>query len=149
FFANEPFIEIVAPLPQAQIVETFLMNQTQMAILAASKAARVVHAARGRPVVDFGLRAMHGTDAGMKQPRAFFIGGVDSTSSVLAGHVWDIPVSGTMAHSYVLAFPDELEAFRRFVRSYPTAILLIDTFDVNKGARHVIELARELRSSFQ
>src|SRR4051794_2713298 len=85
FFANEPILEIVAPLPEAQIAETFVLNQIQMASLAASKAARVVHAAGGRPVVDFGLRAMHGTDAGIKQPRAFYIAGVDSTSSVLAG----------------------------------------------------------------
>src|SRR5215471_87984 len=94
FFANEPIIEIVAPVPEAQIVETFLLNQIQMATLAASKASRVVIAARGRSVVDFGVRAMHGTDAGIKQPRAFYIAGMDSTSSVLAGQMWGVPVSG-------------------------------------------------------
>jgi nicotinate phosphoribosyltransferase len=149
FFANEPIIEIVAPLPEAQIVETFLLNQIQMATLAASKASRVVIAARGRSVVDFGVRAMHGTDAGIKQPRAFYIAGMDSTSSVLAGQMWGVPVSGTMAHSYVLSFQDELDAFRQFLRTYPTATLLIDTFDVNAGVQHVIELARELGSRFQ
>jgi nicotinate phosphoribosyltransferase len=149
FFANEPIIEIVAPLPEAQIVETFLLNQIQMATLAASKASRVVIAARGRSVVDFGVRAMHGTDAGMKQPRAFYIAGMDSTSSVLAGQMWGVPVSGTMAHSYILSFQDELDAFRQFLHTYPTATLLIDTFDVNAGVQHVIELSRELGSRFQ
>src|SRR5947207_7852188 len=103
-FANEPVIEVIAPLPQAQIVETFLMNQIQLATLAASKAARVVRAARGRSVVDFGLRRMQGADAGLKQPRGFYIGGVDSTSNVLAGKMFGIPVAGTMAHSYVQSF---------------------------------------------
>ena len=92
-FANEPLIEIIAPLPQAQFVETFVMNQIQLATIAASKASRIVNAARGRSVVDFGARRMHGADAALKQPRAFYIGGVDSTSSVLAGKIWDIPVA--------------------------------------------------------
>jgi nicotinate phosphoribosyltransferase len=87
---------------------------------------------------------MHGSDAGIKQPRAFYIAGVDSTSSVLAGQVWGIPVSGTMAHSYILAFPDELAAFRQFVRTYPRSILLIDTFSVEKGIQNVISLMREI-----
>src|SRR5215467_6064230 len=148
-FANEPFIEIVAPLREAQFVETFIMNQTQMASLAASKAARVVRAAQGRSVVDFGARRMQGTDAALKQPRAYYVAGVASTSSVLAGETWGIPVSGTMAHSYVLAFEDEISAFRQFLRTYPTSILLIDTFDVNTGVKNVIDLAREMRSGFQ
>src|SRR5437870_8790406 len=112
-FPNEPIFEVVAPLPQAQIVETFLMNQIQLATLAASKASRVVHAARGRSVVDFGVRRMHGADAGLKEPRAFYIAGVDGTSNVLAGQVYGIPVAGTMAHSYNQACETELEAFRR------------------------------------
>ena len=148
-FANEPLIEVSAPLPQAQVIETFLMNQIQLASLAASKAARVVSAARGRSVVDFGVRRMHGADAGIKEPRAFYVGGVDSTSSVLAGKLWGIPVAGTMAHSYILAFESELEAFRHFLRTYPAAILLIDTYDVDKGVQHIIELARALGSEFQ
>src|SRR5262245_34915138 len=93
-FANEPLLEIIAPLPQAQLVETFVMNQIQLATMAASKAARVVHAARGRPVIDFGLRRMHGADAGIKEARAFYIAGVTSTSNVLAGHLYGIPISG-------------------------------------------------------
>jgi nicotinate phosphoribosyltransferase len=148
-FQNEPVLEIVAPLREAQLVETFVMNQIQLATMAASKAARVVCAARGRSVVDFGVRRMHGTDAGIKEPRAFYLAGVDATSNVLAGQVYGIPLSGTMAHSYIQAFDDELEAFRRFVRSYPTAILLIDTYDIRKGAEHVIQLAQELRSDFR
>jgi nicotinate phosphoribosyltransferase len=148
-FANEPLIEVVAPLPQAQFIETFLMNQVQLATLAASKASRVVTAAEGRPVVDFGARRMHGADAALKEPRAFYIAGVDSTSSVVAGQAWGIPVAGTMAHSYVLAFEHEIEAFRRFVRTYPAAILLIDTYDVNKGVQNIIQLAREMGSEFR
>jgi len=148
-FANEPLIEIIAPLPQAQFVETFVMNQVQLATIAASKASRIVNAARGRSVVDFGARRMHGADAAIKQPRAFYIGGVDSTSSVLAGQIWGIPVAGTMAHSYILAFDNELDAFRNFVRTYPTAILLIDTYDITQGVDHVIQLARELAAEFR
>lgn len=148
-FPNEPIIEVVAPLPQAQLVETFLMNQIQVATLAASKGARVVNAARGRPVFDFGVRRMHGADAGIKEPRAFHIAGVAGTSNVLAGHLYGIPVAGTMAHSYVQAFADELEASRRFVVQFPEAILLVDTYDTLAGVRHVIELARELGPKFR
>ncbi|HLH31896.1 MAG TPA: nicotinate phosphoribosyltransferase, partial [Terriglobia bacterium] len=106
-------------------------------------------AAGGRSVVDFGARRMQGADAAVKQPRAYFIAGVDSTSSVLAGKIWGIPVSGTMAHSYILAFDDELQAFRRFLRAYPSAILLIDTFDVTKAIEHIIQLSREMGPSFR
>jgi nicotinate phosphoribosyltransferase len=148
-FPNEPLIEVIAPLPQAQIIETFLMNQIQLGTLAATKAARVVCAAQGRSVVDFGLRRMQGADAGLKQPRAFYIGGVDSTSNVLAGQVFGIPLAGTMAHSYVQSFDSEIEAFRSFLRSYPSAILLIDTYDVYKGLDNIIALARESGSGFQ
>ncbi len=147
-FANEPLIQVVAPLREAQLVETFLMNQVQLASLAASKASRIVWAAHGRSVVDFGARRMHGGDAAIKQPRAFYIAGVDSTSNVLAGQMWGIPVAGTMAHSYVLSFESEIEAFRHFVRTYPTAILLVDTYDINQGVENIIQLARELRSNF-
>jgi len=148
-FPNEPIIEVVGPLPQAQIIETFLMNQVQVGTLAASKAARVVHAARGRQVVDFGLRRMHGADAGLKEPRAFHIAGVDATSSTVAGQIYGIPVVGTMAHSFIQAHGSELEAFRRFVRSFPDAILLVDTFDTLKGVEHVIQLAKELGAEFR
>jgi nicotinate phosphoribosyltransferase len=148
-FANEPIVEIIAPLPEAQIIETFLMNQFQLATTAASKAARVVRAARGRPVVDFGLRRMHGTDAGMKQARAFHIAGVSATSNVLAGYAFGIPVAGTMAHSYIQSFDDELQAFRHFVRSYPDTVVLVDTYDTLKGVQRIIELAHELGPDFR
>jgi len=148
-YANEPLIEIIAPLPEAQLIETFVMNQVQLATMAASKASRVVHAAGGRSVVDFGARRMHGADAGIKEPRAFYIAGVESTSSVLAGQIWGIPVTGTVAHSYVLAFDKEFDAFRQFVRSYPATILLIDTYDVDGGVENVIRLASELGPEFR
>jgi nicotinate phosphoribosyltransferase len=148
-FPNEPIIEIVAPMPQAQLIETFAMNQIQIGTLAASKAARVVHAARGRAVFDFGVRRMHGADAGIKAPRAFHIAGVAGTSNALAGEIYGIPVAGTMAHSYIQAYQDELEAFRRFVRQFPEAILLVDTYDTLGGVRNVIALARELGPQFR
>jgi nicotinate phosphoribosyltransferase len=148
-FPNEPLLQIVAPLREAQIIETFLMNQIQLATLAASKAARIVSAARGRSIVDFGVRRMHGVDAGVKGPRAFYIAGVDATSNVLASRMFGVPLAGTMAHSYIQAFDDELEAFRCFARSYPPSILLIDTYDIKKGAERVIQLAHELGSDFR
>lgn len=148
-FANEPLLEVVAPLPQAQLVEAFVLNQMHLQTLLASKAARVVHAARGRPVIDFGLRRMHGTDAAVKGARAFFIGGVAATSNVLAGQIYGLPVSGTMAHSYVQAHEHELDAFRAFAEMYPEAILLVDTYDSLEGVRRVIELGRELGARFR
>jgi nicotinate phosphoribosyltransferase len=140
-FANEPIVEIVAPLPEAQIVETFLINQIHLQSLAASKAARVVTAARGRAVIDYGLRRIHGTDAGLKAARAFYIAGIDGTSNVLAGEVYSIPLSGTMAHSFVQAHDSEYEAFRHFLESFPDGTLLVDTYDTLDGVRNVIRLA--------
>lgn len=148
-FANEPIVEVAAPITQAQLVETFLMNQIHCQTLAASKAARVVRAAAGRTVVDFGLRRMQGADAGIKAARAFYIAGVHSTSNVLAGQIYGIPVAGTMAHSYVQAQADELGAFRNFMRSYPETTLLVDTYDSLKGVEYVVTLARELGRNFR
>lgn len=141
-FPNEPLLQVEAPLPEAQLVETFVMNQVHFQTLAASKAARVVRAAQGRTVVDFGLRRMHGIDAGLKGARAFYVAGVDATSNVLAGKLYGIPLAGTMAHSFVQAFDDEREAFRAFARSFPGSILLVDTYDTLEGVRRVIELVR-------
>jgi nicotinate phosphoribosyltransferase len=149
FFAGEPVLEVVAPLPQAQLVETFLLNQVHFQTLVASKAARVVTAAAGRRVVDFGLRRYHGTDAGIKAARAGYIAGVDATSNVLAGRLYGMPVTGTMAHSYILAHTDELEAFRRFADLYPDTVLLVDTYDTLEGVSRVIRLARELGPAFR
>ena len=148
-FANEPILEVVAPLPQGQIAETFLMNQVQLQTMLASKAARVVAAAAGRTVADFGARRIHGTDAAVKGARAFFIAGVDATSNVVAGQLYGIPVVGTMAHSFIQSFGDELGAFRAFAEIYPETVLLIDTYDTLEGARKVVALARELGDDFR
>lgn len=148
-FGEEPLLEVVAPLPEAQLVETYLLNQLHLQTLAASKAVRVVEAAAGRPVMEFGLRSMHCSDAGLKVARAAFIAGVDATSNVLAGHRYGIPVSGTMAHSFVQAHDDELDAFRAFAGHFPEATLLVDTYDTLRGVQHVIRLARELGEAFR
>jgi len=148
-FADEPLLQVIAPLPEAQIVETFVMNQLHLQSLAASKASRVVTAARGRPAIDYGLRRIHGTDAGLKAARAFYIAGIDATSNVLAGEIYGIPVSGTMAHSFVQAHDSEYEAFRDFVETFPESALLVDTYDTLEGVRKVIRLYRELGSAFR
>ncbi len=147
-FGEEPLLEVAAPLPQAQLVETYLLNQLHLQTMAASKAVRVVEAATGRPVMEFGLRRIHGTDAGMKVARAAFIAGVQSTSNVLAGYRYGVPVAGTMAHSFVQAHDDELEAFRAFASCFPETTLLVDTYDTLRGVQHVLRLARELGEAF-
>jgi nicotinate phosphoribosyltransferase len=148
-FAGEPLLEIVAPLPQAQLVETLVMNQVHMQTVAASKAARVVAAAAGRTIVDFGLRRMPGADAGIKIARAEYVVGIDSTSNVLAGHLYGMPIAGTMAHSYVQVHASDLDAFRAFAGLYPRTVLLVDTYDTLAGVRDVVALARELGPAFQ
>lgn len=148
-FAGEPIVEVVAPILQAQLAETFLMNQIHVQTLAASKAARVVEAAAGRVVVDFGLRRMHGTDSAIKAARAFYVAGVAGTSNVLAGKMYGIPVVGTMAHSYIQAHKNESLAFRRFIESYPETTLLVDTYDTLKGVQQVVDLAQELGPEFR
>jgi nicotinate phosphoribosyltransferase len=141
-FANEPILEVVAPIAQGQLIETFVMNQIHLQTVLASKATRVVAAARGRPVIDFGPRRMHGIDAALKAARAFFIGGVAATSNVLAGKRYGVPVAGTMAHSYIQAHEDETAAFRSFARLYPETVILVDTYDTLAGVRKVIEIVR-------
>jgi nicotinate phosphoribosyltransferase len=148
-FANEPILEITAPLPAAQVIETYVMNQVHLQTVLASKASRVVSAAAGRTVVDFGPRRMHGIDAALKAARAFHIAGVAATSNVLAGRIYGVPVSGTMAHSYVQAAVDEMAAFRNFARLYPETVLLVDTYDTLDGVRKVVALARELGEAFR
>ena len=151
-FPDEPIVEVVAPIGEAQLVETFLLNQITFQTGLASKAARVVQAARqdgtARTVADFGMRRMHGTDATMKGARAAFIAGVDFTSNVWAGQVYDLPITGTMAHSYVEAHDTEMEAFKQFARLYPETTLLVDTYDTLDGVRKVIHLAEELGDAF-
>jgi nicotinate phosphoribosyltransferase len=148
-FGNEPILEIVAPMPQAQLVETFLLNQVTLQTTLASKAARVIAAARGHQVVDFGLRRMQGLDAGLKSARVFYIAGLAGTSNLAAGQVYGIPVYGTMAHSYIQSHEDEYRAFRDFARLYPDTVLLVDTYDTLGGVRHVVQLARELGDAFK
>ncbi len=148
-FAEEPLLEIHAPLLQAQLVETAVMNRIHQQTLLASAASRVVLAAAGRPVIDFALRRTHGPDGGLGASRAFYLAGVAATSDVLAGMRLGLPVDGTMAHSFVQAHPSELEAFRAFTRSYPDTVLLVDTYDTLEGVRRVIALARELGPAFR
>ncbi|MFN2490486.1 MAG: nicotinate phosphoribosyltransferase [Actinomycetota bacterium] len=144
-FPGEPLLSVTAPLIEAQIVETFLLNAVTFQTMIASKAARVSIACGEHGFVDFSARRDHGADAALKAARAAFIGGAYGTSNVLAGKIYGMPVSGTMAHSYVMAFEDEVEAFRSFCRTFPqSAVLLIDTFDVEEGARRAARVAREL-----
>ncbi|HYI00618.1 nicotinate phosphoribosyltransferase [Hyalangium sp.] len=147
-FGEEPILEVVAPLPEAQLVETYLLNQIHLQTMAASKAVRIVAAAAGRSVTEFGLRRTHGIDAGLKVARAAYIAGVEATSNMLAGQRYRMPVAGTMAHSFVQAHDDELEAFRTFARCFPDTTLLVDTYDTLRGVQHVIRLARELGEGF-
>jgi nicotinate phosphoribosyltransferase len=142
-FADEPILEVRAPLPEAQLVETLIMNQVHLQTVLATKAWRVVRSAEGRPVVDFGPRRMHGLDAALKAARAFHIAGVTATSNVLAGKLYGVPVTGTMAHSYIQAHDDERAAFKLFAERYPGTILLIDTYDTIDGVEKVINLVRE------
>jgi nicotinate phosphoribosyltransferase len=145
FFKDEPLLEITAPIIQAQIIETFVINQCHLQSLIATKAARCVHAAAKRPVVDFALRRTHGTDAGMKVARASYLAGFVGTSNLRAGQRYGIPVVGTMAHSFVSSFDREIDAFRAYVASFPNnAILLIDTYDTLSGARNAVQVAQEM-----
>lgn len=148
-FANEPILEVTAPVIEAQIAETFIMNQVHLQTTLASKAARVVTAAQGRTVVDFGPRRMHGTDAAVKAARAFHIAGVAASSNVFASKVYGVSASGTMAHSFIEAWDDEIDAFRSFVRLYPGTVLLIDTYDTLRGVDKVCALAKEMGDEFK
>jgi nicotinate phosphoribosyltransferase len=145
-FPPEPIVEVTAPLIEAQIAETFLLNQVNCQTMMATKAARVVLAAGGRAVVDFSPRRDHGTDAAMKAARCAYLAGCAGTSNTLAAMTYGIPVYGTMAHSYIMSYDDELEAFRTYARSFPDAcLLLIDTYDTVQGARNAAVVAAELR----
>ena len=146
-FPNEPLIRITAPIIEAQIVETFLLNTVNLQTTMSTKASRVVNAAKGKPVIEFGLRREHGVDAGMKVARSSYIAGCRGTSNVLAGMVYDIPVFGTMAHSFIMSYPRELDAFRAFVKTFPdNSTLLIDTYDDIAGLEKAIIVAKELEA---
>lgn len=145
FVAGEPVIRVTAPLPEAQLVETFLLNTVLYATNVASKAARCVLAAEGLDVVDFSLRRDHGPGAALTAARSAWVAGAAGTSNVLAGQRFGIPLVGTMAHSYVMAFDDELAAFRAYAKDYPdAAVLLVDTYDTTAGIQNAITVGLEL-----
>ncbi len=145
FFPPEPLLQVTAPRIEAQLVETFLLNTLTFQVMVASKAARVILAASGRAVVDYSPRRDHAADAAMKAARATYLAGCAGTSNVLAGKEYGIPVYGTIAHSYVMSFPDELSAFRALAHDFPhNATLLIDTYDTLQGAKHAILVAQEM-----
>ena len=145
FFPDEPILRVVAPLQEAQLVETRIINLLQFQTMVASKAARVRLAAPGKLLVDFGLRRAHGAEAGLLSARASYIAGFDGSSNVLAGMQWDVPLYGTMAHSFIQAHDNEIQAFEDFARSHPAAsTMLIDTYDTEAAARKLIPLARKL-----
>jgi nicotinate phosphoribosyltransferase len=147
FFADEPILRVTAPLPQAQLVETRLLNIIHFQSLIASKAARVVLAARGKTTVDFGLRRAHGADAGLLAARASYIAGFTGSATVLAEKKFGIPIFGTMAHSFVQAHDDETSAFMNFARARPDNLtLLIDTYDTETAARKVVAVAAKLEA---
>jgi nicotinate phosphoribosyltransferase len=148
-FPHEPLIRVTAPLPEAQLIETTLLNIMNFQTLVATKAARVSWAANGDHVSDFGLRRAQGPDGALMASRAAYIGGVDATSNVLAGRLYGIPVRGTHAHSWVESFPNELDAFRAYANVYPHAcLLLVDTYDtLNSGVPNAIQVGHELREN--
>jgi len=145
FFVNEPLLEITAPLIEAQIVETFIINTINFQSMIATKASRCVHAAWPRKLVDFSLRRTQGVDAGMKVARASFIGGFIGTSNVLAGKIYGIPIYGTMAHSFITSFESEIDAFRAYAHTFPeNTVLLVDTYDTLSGTRIAAEVGKEM-----
>ena len=148
FFANEPIIRVTAPLPEAQLVETRLINILHFQSVVASKAARMVLAAPGKQLVDFGLRRAHGAEAGLMAARASYLAGFAGTATVLARKDFGIPIFGTMAHSFIQAHDDETAAFSAFARSRPdNLVLLIDTYDTEAAARKVVKLAPRLKEA--
>lgn len=148
-FPREPLVKIIAPIMQAQLIETALLNIINHQSLIATKAERIVLAARGDGVMEFGLRRAQGPDAGTFGARAAMIAGCIGTSNVLCGKMFDVPVKGTHAHSWIMSFPDELTAFRTYARLYPDAcILLVDTYDtLNSGVPNAIKVFKEMREA--
>jgi nicotinate phosphoribosyltransferase len=145
FFADEPVLEVRAPLIEAQLLETIALNQVGTASLIATKAARSFAVAGGRRLIDFGLRRSHGADAGMIEARSSYLAGFNGTSNVLAGRRYGIPVYGTMAHSYIMAHDKERDAFRNFARVFPRlSTVLVDTYDTVRGVENAAAVAHEL-----
>ena len=146
-FPREPMVRVTGPALECQLLETALLNIVGFQTLVATKTARVVLAADGRPVAEFGLRRAQGPDGGLAVARASYVAGCSSTSNVLAGRRYGIPVFGTHAHSWVMSFDSELEAFRAFAKSSPkNCTLLIDTYDVREGCEHAITVAKEMEA---
>jgi len=147
-FPREPMVRVEGPVVDCQLLETALLNLVNFQTLVATKTARVVTAAQGHAVSDFGLRRAQGPDGGLAVARASYIGGAASTSNVLAGKIYGIPVFGTHAHSWVMAFPTELDAFRAFAKSFPkNCVLLLDTYDVHQGIQNAITVAKEMEEA--
>lgn len=146
-FPHEPVVQVQGTLMEAQFLETALLNFLNYQTLIATKAARVCQAAEGQPVLEFGLRRAHGPDGGLSGSRAAYIGGCHSTSNVLAGKVYGLPVAGTHAHSWVMSFQSELDAFREFARQYPEkCVLLVDTYDtIESGVPNAVTVFKEMR----
>jgi nicotinate phosphoribosyltransferase len=145
-FAHEPLVRVKGPILQAQIVETTLLNLFNFQTLVATKAARICWAAKGDPVIEFGLRRAQGVDGGVTASRAAYVGGCAGTSNVLAGKLFGIPVRGTHAHSWVMSFDSELEAFAAYASAMPNnCVFLVDTYNTLEGVRHAVEVGRKLR----
>ena len=145
-FPNEPLVRVTGPIMECQLIETPLLNCVNFETLIATKAARVCQAAGSAPVAEFGLRRAQGAAGGIWASRAAVVGGCASTSNVLAGKLFDIPVSGTHAHSWVMAFSDELTAFRAYAKAFPNnCVLLVDTYDVEQGIKNAITVGLEMR----
>ena len=145
-FPYEPLIRVTGPLLQAQLLETALLNIVNFQSLVATKAARICAAAQGDPVLEFGLRRAQGIDGGLTASRAAYIGGAEATSNVLAGRLYGIPVKGTHAHSWVMAFEDEEEAFVAYAAALPgNCVFLVDTYDTIEGVRNAIRVGQDLR----
>lgn len=146
-FPQEPIVRVVAPLPEAQFIETALLNILNFQTLVATKACRICLAADGDPVVEFGVRRAHGPDGGLSASRAAYIGGAQATSNLMAGQRYGIPVRGTLAHSWVESFPTELDSFRAYGKVFPkSCLLLVDTYDtLNTGVPNAIQVGKELR----
>ena len=146
-FPNEPLIRITAPIIEAQLVETFLLNCINLQTMIATKASRVVQAANGKSVIEFGLRREPGVDAGIKVARSSYIAGCQGTSNVLAGLAYGIPIFGTMAHSFIMSYGKEIDAFRAFAKTFPhNSTLLIDTYDDIVGAEKAAVVGKELEA---
>ena len=147
YFTDEPVVEVTAPIIEAQLVETFIINQVHLQSMLATKATRCVWAAQGRGIADFASRRTQGTDAALKMARVSYIAGFTSTSNVLAASLYGMPPAGTMAHSFISSFPSEIEAFRAYSESFPDrTILLVDTYDTIAGTWNAVQVAKEMET---